>query len=133
MSLNPPLKPFANGVLMARVITTSSAFLEVLWEGLFSNCLCDVRAVEAYIVDNPELPGVKCLMMEVSLSVILRSWRCEVWIWRVEEKLFVCVGKEKKVWESPMLDDHLTRGYRGILLEGWNGPRRQGLYVEPYI
>jgi hypothetical protein len=30
VSLNPPLKPFASGVRIASVITTSSAFLEVL-------------------------------------------------------------------------------------------------------
>jgi hypothetical protein len=32
VSLNPPLTAFASGVRMARVITTSSAFLEVLLE-----------------------------------------------------------------------------------------------------
>lgn len=74
MSLNPPLNPFAKGVRIARVITTSSAFLEVL-RVVISMCLYDAERRGSYIVDNPEEPGVKCLRIELSLSVILRDLR----------------------------------------------------------
>jgi hypothetical protein len=51
---------------MARVITTSSAFLEVL-PGLV-NGGGDGQCRRTYMVLNPELPGVICLRMELSLS-----------------------------------------------------------------
>lgn len=67
MSLNPPLKPFASGVRMARVITTSSAFLDVLLRKQLEVFVL-VFGGEAYIDDNPEEPGVRCLRIELSLS-----------------------------------------------------------------
>ncbi len=50
---------------MARVITMSSAFLDVLLYGL----ACVIRISKTvYIEDSPEESGVKCLRIEVSLS-----------------------------------------------------------------
>jgi len=50
---------------MARVITMSSAFFEVLLYGL----ACLIRLSKTvYIEDSPEEPGVKCLRIELSLS-----------------------------------------------------------------
>jgi hypothetical protein len=68
VSLNPPLPALASGVRMARVITTSSAFLEVL------HALVNGGGVEfqrTYMELNPEEPGVSCLRMELSLSVAI--------------------------------------------------------------
>ena len=66
MSLNPPLKPLVRGVRIARVITTSSAFLEVLLSRLA--CVLMTPKGFVYIADNPEEPGVRCLRIELSLS-----------------------------------------------------------------
>lgn len=64
MSLKPPLKALVNGVRIARVMTTSSAFLEVLWW-----LACGRRrGGRSYIEESPDEPGVRCLRMELSLS-----------------------------------------------------------------
>ncbi len=66
MSLNPPLNPLASGVRIARVITTSSAFFDVLQSMLA--CAGMMYRGVGYIEDNPEELGVRCLRMELSLS-----------------------------------------------------------------
>ncbi len=60
------MKPLASGVRIARVITTSSAFLDVLTIALAG---AGMRfGGVAYIEDSPEEPGVMCLRMELSRS-----------------------------------------------------------------
>ncbi len=76
--MNPPLKAFVRGVRIARVMTTSSAFFEVLLT--ISMCMNARRhQSDAYIVDKPEEPGVKCLRIELSLSpAIVKIGACGV-------------------------------------------------------
>lgn len=78
VSLKPPFFALASGVRMARVMTMSSAFLEVL-------CGQMARSVSARLARMPsavhpaggthiearELPGVRCLRMEPSRSTAM--------------------------------------------------------------
>jgi hypothetical protein len=64
------LKALVSGVRIARVITTSSAFLDVLTISVNSAKIIYRRS---YIEDNPDEPGVMCLRMELSLSPAIRK------------------------------------------------------------
>jgi hypothetical protein len=65
------LKALVSGVRIARVITTSSAFLDVLTKSV-SGARIMLTGV-LYIEDNPDEPGVMCLRMELSLSPAIRK------------------------------------------------------------
>ena len=68
MSLKLPLKALPKGVRMARVITTSSAFFDVLRALAHAD---DVSGRGTYIALSPEEPGVRCLNIELSLSAAI--------------------------------------------------------------
>lgn len=78
VSLKPPFFALASGVRIARVMTMSSAFLEVL-SGYMTrsasvrfSCLCRPdRSAGRTHIEARELPGVRCLRMEPSRSTAM--------------------------------------------------------------
>lgn len=70
VSLKPPLNAFVRGVLMARVITTSSEFFCVLKTPVSNNARSDNQGCP-YMAESPLVLGLRWFKMEVSLSVAI--------------------------------------------------------------
>ena len=94
VSFIPPLPPLVRGVRIANVMAISSGFFWVL--EVVSKLQALKAGKKAYIADNPLLPGVRWLRIELSRSEAMMLGEGELRMleqWRIERVVI-----ENAVW-----------------------------------